>query len=166
MAAQRTFSLAEAHALIPTLKTMLAAANQDLRSKAEALASAYVAYEKAEKEMNKSMPNRTATRDTATDTTDFSVLRQSRLTFQSAIETLAQAKQNYMQALNFWFDEITDNGVILRDIKTGLLDFPARQGNFDYYLCWQGNEDEILYWHMINDGFIGRRPLAVLKEYL
>jgi len=167
MSAQQTFSFAQASALLPKLKTMLKAANQELMAKAEILANAYVYYEKCEQEMNKVKPgqsSRTNANDGVSDS--FADLRQCRLNFQAAIESLSQAKQDYVQAINLWFDEISDTGVILRDIKTGLLDFPARNGSFEYYLCWQLDENEIGYWHMINDGFTGRRPLAVLNEYV
>jgi hypothetical protein len=167
MSTQRTFNFPEAKALLPKLKTMLKIANQELAAKAEILANAYVYYEKCEQEMNKVKPALSSRPDMGTERDDgFADLRQCRLNFQAAIESLSQAKQEYVQTINFWFDEITDTGVILRDIKSGLLDFPARSDDFDYYLCWQLGENEIGYWHMITDGFPGRRPLAILNEYM
>jgi hypothetical protein len=158
MSIQRTFSFPEASALLPKLKTMLKTANQELTAKADVLANAYVYYEKCEQEMNNI--------DTSSNPdNNFADLRQCRLSFQAAIESLSQAKQDYLKTLNFWFDEISDTGVILRDIKSGLLDFPARSNNFDYYLCWRLGESEIGYWHLTNDGFTGRKPLVVLEDY-
>lgn len=58
-----------------------------------------------------------------------------------------------------------ETGVNLRDIRSGLLDFPDRNGNFEYFLCWKLGEKDVQYWHPIDEGFIGRKPLAVLAEY-
>jgi hypothetical protein len=49
--------------------------------------------------------------------------------------------------------------VELRDIGTGLVDFPARVEGEDAYLCWRLGEPEVAYWHRKDDGFPGRRPL-------
>jgi len=158
MSAQRTFSLSQANALLPELKTMLKTANQELTVKAEVLANAYVYYEKCEEEMSTTKPAHSSKAD-AGNKSGFSDLRQCRLNFQAAIESLSQAKQDYLHTINFWFDEITDTGVILRDIKTGLLDFPAQSNGFEYFLCWCLEDSQIDYWHNINDGFTGRKPL-------
>ncbi len=167
MSIQRTFSFSEASALLPTLKTMLKAANQELALQTDMLASAYAYYENCEKEMNDIKPTRSSqiTVDSPPEN-NFAQLRQCRLNFQAAIESLSQAKQDYIKTLNFWFDEISDTGVILRDIKSGLLDFPANIAGFDYYLCWCLDDKEISHWHMVNDGFSGRKPLAALDDYL
>jgi hypothetical protein len=162
----KTFTLAQANALLPELKTMLATANQEITKNAEILANAYAVHENCEQAMSKIKAIKVTSGDSSKNKDDnLAELRDCRLNFQSSIEALSQAKQNYIQTLNFWLEEISQTGVILRDIKSGLLDFPARMDDFEYYLCWQANEDDIQYWHMMHDGFIGRRPLAVLSEY-
>ena len=55
--------------------------------------------------------------------------------------------------------QILDTGVILKDINTGLLDFPTLRDNHEVYLCWQHGEQRIGYWHEIDAGFAGRQPL-------
>ena len=55
--------------------------------------------------------------------------------------------------------QILDTGVILKDINTGLLDFPSLRDNREVYLCWQHGEERIAYWHEIDAGFVGRQPL-------
>jgi hypothetical protein len=159
----KIFTLAEANILLPKLKTMLLSANRELTAKAESLAEAHVINEKCEKEMSKV---KTVKGNGDQNDSDLSHLRECRAKFQESIISLAQAKEEYIDTLNFWLEEITETGVILRDIKSGLLDFTADAGEFHYYLCWQADEEDIQYWHLINDGFIGRRPLAVLSEYL
>ena len=89
----------------------------------------------------------------------------ARQRYESSIDALTSAKREYLECFERWMLEITECGVILRDIRSGLLDFPAKKGAVDYYLCWRLGERDIDYWHLENDGFQGRRPLAVLDEY-
>ena len=49
--------------------------------------------------------------------------------------------------------------VELRDISTGLVDFPTVIDGDDAYFCWRLGEPEVAWWHSSEDGFIGRRPL-------
>jgi len=160
---RKTFTLAEANELLPALKVILLSANKDLSEKAETLANADIAHENCERAMSKVKVVKGSNED---NNSGLSELRECRLNFQASIACLTQAKETYIDTLNFWLEEVSQTGVILRDIKSGLLDFPADSGNFRYYLCWQADEEKIEYWHLINDGFIGRRPLAVLSEYL
>ncbi|HMW33826.1 MAG TPA: DUF2203 domain-containing protein [bacterium] len=52
-------------------------------------------------------------------------------------------------------------GVIIKSIDEGLIDFPAIRANGEeVYLCWKLGEEDIFYWHTIRDGFQGRRPLS------
>ena len=56
-------------------------------------------------------------------------------------------------------DEIVAEGIIVRDISSGLVDFPhVRQGR-EVYLCWIGGEDSIEFWHETDQGFSHRQPL-------
>lgn len=47
----------------------------------------------------------------------------------------------------------------LRDISTGLVDFPAIVDGAEAYLCWRLGEPEVAYYHSRNEGFGGRRRL-------
>ncbi|HEX8991670.1 MAG TPA: DUF2203 domain-containing protein [Anaerolineales bacterium] len=55
--------------------------------------------------------------------------------------------------------EVLATGVQVKDINTGLLDFPAWRGDHEVYLCWKYGEDKIAFWHEIDAGFAGRRPI-------
>ena len=58
-------------------------------------------------------------------------------------------------------DEITSHGAEVKDLDTGLVDFPALHRGETVLLCWQLGEDEIVWWHRVDDGFAGRRPLPL-----
>jgi hypothetical protein len=58
-------------------------------------------------------------------------------------------------------DEITSHGAQVKDLDTGLIDFPALRHGETVLLCWQLGEDEIAWWHRVDDGFEGRRPLPL-----
>ena len=53
-------------------------------------------------------------------------------------------------------------GVTLRDIGTGLVDFPALANGRPIWLCWKLGEDDIAYWHELDAGIAGRKPLIEL----
>ena len=52
--------------------------------------------------------------------------------------------------------------VTLRDIESGLVDFPALASGRPIWLCWRFGEDEIAWWHEQGSGFEGRKPLLEL----
>jgi hypothetical protein len=54
---------------------------------------------------------------------------------------------------------ILDTGAQVKDINTGLLDFPALREGHEVYLCWKYGEDQIAFWHEIDAGFAGRQPI-------
>jgi hypothetical protein len=58
-------------------------------------------------------------------------------------------------------DEITSHGAQVKDLDSGLVDFPALHRGETVLLCWQLGEDEIAWWHRVDDGFAGRRPLPL-----
>lgn len=56
--------------------------------------------------------------------------------------------------------EISDLGIELKDHIRGLIDFPSTRGDRVVLLCWQlGEGEEISWWHEIEAGFAGRKPL-------
>jgi hypothetical protein len=50
-------------------------------------------------------------------------------------------------------------GAQVKDADEGLVDFPARREDEEILLCWKLGEDEIAFWHGLEDGFAGRRPV-------
>ena len=56
-------------------------------------------------------------------------------------------------------ERIAARGCHLKGLDPGLVDFPHIREGREVYLCWRINEKKIRYWHEIEDGFEGRKPL-------
>jgi hypothetical protein len=54
-------------------------------------------------------------------------------------------------------------GVTLRDIGSGLVDFPALANGRPIWLCWKLGEDDLAFWHEYDAGIAGRKPLIELE---
>jgi hypothetical protein len=54
---------------------------------------------------------------------------------------------------------INQRGCRVTDVDTGLVDFPSEVDGVPVYLCWQKDEPEVGYYHGLEEGFAGRRPL-------
>lgn len=54
------------------------------------------------------------------------------------------------------FEEL---GIVLRDISSGLVDFPAERDGEPIYLCWRRGENRVDHWHDRESGFAGRQPI-------
>jgi hypothetical protein len=78
-----------------------------------------------------------------------SELRLTRLRMQGLIDQMAAGVAR-IDAL----------GLTLRDIERGLVDFPALVSGRQIWLCWQLGETSMGWWHGLDTGFDGRRPLA------
>jgi hypothetical protein len=70
-------------------------------------------------------------------------------------ERIAKALTGIARCVN----AIHELGAVVKDPDEGLVDFPARIDGLDVYLCWKLGEDVIEYWHGIDEGFAGRKPL-------
>jgi hypothetical protein len=92
-----------------------------------------------------------ASRESAGDAPLVDDLRLTRLRMQGLIDQMAAGVAR-IDAL----------GLTLRDIEHGLVDFPALVSGRQVWLCWQRGEPAIGYWHGLETGFSGRRPLADL----
>lgn len=76
-----------------------------------------------------------------------------------AIRLRMQGLVDQMQAA---VTELVDWDVTLRDIETGLVDFPALASGRQIWLCWRLGEGPIEWWHELDDGFGGRERLTDL----
>jgi hypothetical protein len=50
-------------------------------------------------------------------------------------------------------------GVLVKDLDRGLVDFPALRAGEEVLLCWEVGEEEVAFWHGVEEGFAGRKPL-------
>jgi hypothetical protein len=67
-----------------------------------------------------------------------------------------------------WFDAqqrlrvdlttLADDGILLRDPETGLVDFPAERDGRRVFLCWKLGEDDVAWFHEEHAGFANRKP--------
>ena len=71
---------------------------------------------------------------------------------QTELAQLAAAVGN---ALN----ELDALGVSVKDLDTGLLDFPALRADEEVELCWRVGEPEVAHWHGNGEGFAGRKAI-------
>lgn len=55
--------------------------------------------------------------------------------------------------------EINALGIEVKDLETGLIDFPSLREGRVVYLCWRLGESDIAWWHEVDAGFAGRTPL-------
>lgn len=56
-------------------------------------------------------------------------------------------------------ERISAQGIILRDVESGLVDFPAERDGREVFLCWRLGEDHVGFWHPPETGIAGRQPL-------
>jgi hypothetical protein len=56
-------------------------------------------------------------------------------------------------------ERIQGIGCEVKDLEKGLVDFPTLYRGEVVYLCWMLGEDHIAFWHRVQDGFRGRRPI-------
>jgi len=50
-------------------------------------------------------------------------------------------------------------GIEVKDLESGLIDFYALQNGEVVFLCWQRGEDEVGFFHTLDGGYRTRRPL-------
>jgi hypothetical protein len=69
---------------------------------------------------------------------------------------------DYLNAVlkyNDLMHKIEGMGCEVKGIRDGLIDFPSLREGREVYLCWRMPEKEILFWHDLNTGFSGRKPI-------
>ncbi len=130
----RTFTLDEAHSLLPVLQSLLrtAIAGKKLMEAVEA-------------EMQALQHRIFLNGGTFVDVVPVARRKAER----------AKAEQRAKDALA----EIDSIGVQVKDIDIGLLDFPCEVEGRTILLCWKLGEKSITHWHGTDEGFAGRKPI-------
>lgn len=130
----RTFTLSEAQTLLPVLEALLRRAQKSGTLAAEIEA-------------------------------DLEQLRQRIFLFGGVhVDVAATARRRAerdkaLQETKDTLAEIDAIGVQVKDLDKGLLDFPCIMDGQTILLCWKLGEKEIGYWHSVEEGFAGRKPI-------
>ena len=61
---------------------------------------------------------------------------------------------------------LDDLGVQVKDLDIGLLDFPGLREGEPVLLCWKVGEDAVEWWHRVDAGYAGRKPIDWGEEGL
>jgi len=98
-------------------------------------------------------------------------LREARLGLIASTERITEALASdgggiagsdwfqHQETLKAEVEYLADRGILLRDPDTGLIDFPAERDGEQVFLCWRLGEGDVAYYHGVNSGFSGRKPL-------
>ena len=130
----KTFTLDEAQSLLPVLESLLKRAMEGRRA-AQAI----------ESELNE-LPQR------------IYLSGGMRVNSASVAKQRAEVEEHLKQVQES-VAEIDAIGVQVKDLDSGLLDFPCRIDGEVVLLCWRMGERAIEHWHTIEAGFQGRQPV-------
>lgn len=81
---------------------------------------------------------------------------------QEGIQRLEELQQSSAAVFKKSLERLSTLGAQLKDLDQGLVDFFTARGKDLAYLCWKDGEDRIRFWHDLESGFAGRRPLEDL----
>ena len=84
---------------------------------------------------------------------------------RDCVELDARLDANLVE-LKQLFEALARHGVEVKDPAIGLIDFYAQRGAELVYLCYKLGEPEVAYWHPLDDGYSGRKPLESEPEML
>jgi hypothetical protein len=154
----RFFDLDEANALIPEVRTILESL-RDERAELIRLRDQLLLIEAAA-DTPAAAPSEANVRGSARqpETADGDEA-PARAAERKVVRLRMQGVIDQMQAGVARIDEL---GVTLREIETGLIDFPALVAGRQVWLCWRLGEDDVAWWHELGDGFGGRQALVDL----
>ena len=83
----------------------------------------------------------------------------------SAAEGMAPAGEqspelaDLLAAMNSQLHKLSADGILVRDLRAGIIDFPGRDAEGPLCWCYRLGEPDILYWHRPEEGFAGRKPV-------
>lgn len=64
-----------------------------------------------------------------------------------------------MRRLQNEIEKLEELGCVLKDMNTGLVDFPAVRLGVRVWLCWKLGEERAMFWHGLHEGFAGRKAV-------
>lgn len=129
-----TFTLDEAHALLPVLESLLRQAMAGKEKVAE--------FEREFQEVQARV-----------------FLTGGALLDVHALSLRKAEQEKAIQHVKDAVTEIHATGVQIKDLDIGLLDFPCVVDGETILLCWKMGEKCITHWHGLEEGFKGRKPI-------
>ena len=78
------------------------------------------------------------------------------------VRLLRLSMQGLIDQMQAGVARLVEMDITLRDIATGLIDFPALVSGRPLWLCWRLGETAVEHWHAHDEGFDSRRPLGEL----
>jgi hypothetical protein len=78
---------------------------------------------------------------------------------RSQVMEQKNARETAAQSLKEAFDRVQEFGCLVKDLDIGLIDFPTLFQGEEVYLCWKMGEQGIQFWHGVDEGFRGRKPI-------
>lgn len=78
------------------------------------------------------------------------------------IRHLRLGMQGLIDQMQAGVARLVEMDITLRDISTGLIDFPALVSGRPIWLCWRLGEADVAHWHPHDEGYDTRRPLSEL----
>ena len=67
--------------------------------------------------------------------------------------------RGFYEALADEIERVRDLGGEVKDVETGLVDFPGLRRGEEILLCWRLGEKKLGFWHPVDGGFASRRPV-------
>jgi len=61
--------------------------------------------------------------------------------------------------MNAGIEAVSALGGVIKDLALGLVDFPHVRDGREVNLCWKYGERDIRFWHGLDEGYAGRKPL-------
>ena len=74
----------------------------------------------------------------------------------SEVRTRTETAAAHLRAA---IEQVQSLGCVIKDLDSGLVDFPTLLRDDEVYLCWQLGEPGIGFWHGVDEGFRGRKPV-------
>ena len=75
------------------------------------------------------------------------------------LEELTKRQMHLLEAFQSALQQLEALGCQLKDVNTGLVDFYSLRNGEPVLLCWRLGEDRVKFWHTLEEGYAGRRPL-------
>lgn len=78
---------------------------------------------------------------------------------RSAIYQNKLHRDKSAELLKASIEKIQEFGCLIKDLDTGLIDFPTLFRGQEVYLCWKLGEPAITFWHGVHEGYAGRKAI-------